>query len=103
MEGRVGSVRLKIVLSAGLLGAGIGGMACSSRAARPDNVDAVPITSSTAGPIGTGGTAALGSARPLEKFMANGLRWLIEAQHQDGGWGGGSGAAQHIRDPHAVT
>lgn len=31
-----------------------------------------------------------------------GVAWLIAAQHQDGGWGAGSQAAQQIKDPHAV-
>jgi hypothetical protein len=30
------------------------------------------------------------------------LHWMIEAQHEDGGWGAGTHAAQNIMDPHAV-
>ncbi|NIP84203.1 MAG: hypothetical protein GTO03_01020, partial [Planctomycetales bacterium] len=30
------------------------------------------------------------------------LEWLVKAQHENGGWGGGSHAQQRIRDPHAV-
>jgi hypothetical protein len=31
-----------------------------------------------------------------------GLSWIAGAQNQNGGWGAGSHARQHIRDPHAV-
>ncbi|MCA9246811.1 MAG: terpene cyclase/mutase family protein [Planctomycetales bacterium] len=41
-------------------------------------------------------------ARPIAPFVNKALGWLVEAQHTDGGWGGGSHAAQQIRDPHAV-
>ena len=39
----------------------------------------------------------------LPAFLQKGVAWLIAAQHNDGGWGGGSHAHQDIRDPHAVT
>jgi len=39
---------------------------------------------------------------PTPEFVHKGIKWLIEAQHEDGGWGGGSHAQQQIRDPHAV-
>jgi len=39
----------------------------------------------------------------LPAFLQKGVAWLIAAQHNDGGWGGGSHAKQSIRDPHAVT
>src|SRR5262249_38086928 len=42
-------------------------------------------------------------AQPLAAFLEKGLGWLAEAQHPNGGWGGGSHAAQQIRDPHAVV
>ncbi|MBX3431892.1 MAG: hypothetical protein KF847_00965 [Pirellulales bacterium] len=38
----------------------------------------------------------------IPAFVTKGVAWLIAAQHNDGGWGGGSHAAQNIRDPHAV-
>ncbi len=39
----------------------------------------------------------------LPDFLQKGIVWLIAAQHNDGGWGGGSHAKQQIRDPHAIT
>ena len=39
----------------------------------------------------------------LPAFLQKGVAWLIAAQHNDGGWGGGSHAHQSVRDPHAVT
>ena len=35
-------------------------------------------------------------------FVQQGVMWLVKAQHESGGWGGGSHANQQIRDPHAV-
>ena len=42
-------------------------------------------------------------AAPLVPFAEKGLGWLAEAQQKSGGWGGGSHAAQNVRDPHAVV
>jgi hypothetical protein len=42
-------------------------------------------------------------AQPLAPFAEKGLGWLAEAQHTNGGWGGGSSANQQLRDPHAVV
>jgi hypothetical protein len=39
----------------------------------------------------------------IPEFVTKGVAWLIAAQHNDGGWGGGSHAHQEVRDPHAVT
>ena len=39
----------------------------------------------------------------MPAFLQKGVAWLIAAQHNNGGWGGGSHAQQQIRDPHAVT
>ena len=39
----------------------------------------------------------------VPEFVTKGVAWLIAAQHNDGGWGGGSHAAQNVLDPHAVT
>jgi hypothetical protein len=55
-----------------------------------------------------GDPAAPNAAGPRTKpgemgeFVKKGLVWLSEAQHPDGGWGGGSHAHQDVRDPHAV-
>ncbi|QEG37769.1 prenyltransferase/squalene oxidase repeat-containing protein [Bythopirellula goksoeyrii] len=38
----------------------------------------------------------------LPDFLQKGIAWLIAAQHNDGGWGGGSHAQQSVRDPHAI-
>ena len=38
----------------------------------------------------------------LPDFLQKGIAWLIAAQHNDGGWGGGSHAQQSIIDPHVV-
>lgn len=38
----------------------------------------------------------------IGESVKKGLSWLAEAQHEDGGWGGGSHAMQQVRDPHAV-
>ena len=39
----------------------------------------------------------------IPEFVTKGVAWLIAAQHNDGGWGGGSHAHQDVKDPHAVT
>src|SRR5579883_1009897 len=89
----------KFVLAAGLFGAGIAGMGTSGARARAEDTDVGAVVSSTA-PIASG-TAAVVSARPVDPWMSKGLVWLIEAQQDDGGWGAGTHAAQHVRDPHA--
>ena len=38
----------------------------------------------------------------LAPFVTKGINWLIEAQNDSGGWGGGSHANQQERDPHKV-
>src|SRR5688500_6386896 len=39
----------------------------------------------------------------LDPFLLRGVQWLVEAQHGNGGWGAGSHAKQHLRDPHHVA
>lgn len=42
--------------------------------------------------------------RPAEipDFVHKGISWLVEAQHKNGGWGGGSHANQSQLDPHSI-
>jgi hypothetical protein len=40
---------------------------------------------------------------PLDPFVQRGADWLVRAQHPNGGWGAGSHASQHLRDPHQVV
>lgn len=38
----------------------------------------------------------------VQHSLDRGLAWIIQAQHQNGGWGAGSHSRQDIIDPHAV-
>ncbi len=38
----------------------------------------------------------------VQASIDRGLRWIVSAQNQQGGWGAGSHARQYIKDPHAV-
>jgi hypothetical protein len=38
----------------------------------------------------------------VQRAVNTGLSWILEAQHEDGGWGAGTHARQDILDPHAV-
>lgn len=38
----------------------------------------------------------------VQRAVDGGLSWIVQAQHQNGGWGAGTHARQDIRDPHAV-
>jgi hypothetical protein len=40
--------------------------------------------------------------RLTEAAIRNGLNWIIQAQHSNGGWGAGSHHSQQVHDPHAV-
>ncbi|MEE8585857.1 MAG: prenyltransferase/squalene oxidase repeat-containing protein, partial [Acidobacteriota bacterium] len=42
------------------------------------------------------------NVQEIVPFVQKGLVWLARAQHEDGGWGAGSHAAQQNRDPHQV-
>ncbi|MGC1243517.1 MAG: hypothetical protein WA874_18130 [Chryseosolibacter sp.] len=38
----------------------------------------------------------------VQRAVDNGISWIMEAQHGNGGWGAGSHQRQDIKDPHAV-
>lgn len=38
----------------------------------------------------------------MPEYVDKALDWLAQAQHDDGGWGGGTSSRQSIRDPHSV-
>ena len=40
--------------------------------------------------------------KPIEPFVEKALGWLVDAQHEDGGWGAGSHANQQQRDARKV-
>ncbi|MCQ3950735.1 MAG: hypothetical protein DPW14_13085 [Planctomycetes bacterium] len=40
--------------------------------------------------------------KPISSFMLKGVDYLVKAQHESGGWGGGTHDHQEVRDPHAV-
>lgn len=40
--------------------------------------------------------------KPISSFMLKGIDYLVKAQHESGGWGGGSHDRQDVRNPHAV-
>ena len=38
----------------------------------------------------------------VQRAVDQGMSWIIQAQHENGGWGAGTHQLQQIRDPHAV-
>jgi hypothetical protein len=40
--------------------------------------------------------------KEIPDFVHRGISWLVEAQHKNGGWGGGSHANQSQLDPHTI-
>lgn len=40
--------------------------------------------------------------QPIADFVQKGIKWLVSAQHENGGWGAGSHAEQQLRDPNKV-
>jgi hypothetical protein len=63
--------------------------------------------SSGSGGSGTSGVGTtigheLPEPGPIDPFMEKGIEYLVAAQHENGGWGGGSHAHQQERNPHAV-
>lgn len=61
-----------------------------------DHTDGTPSTADTPR------VAVLPEPTPIAEFVSKGIEWLVEAQHEDGGWGAGSHSNQQLRDPHAV-
>jgi hypothetical protein len=47
-------------------------------------------------------TTPLPNERTTEAWEQNAIKWLIDAQSPNGGWGAGSHAYQNVKDPHAV-
>lgn len=46
--------------------------------------------------------ASLPDPEPIPDFVTKSIEWLVEAQHESGGWGAGSHSNQSLRDPHGV-
>jgi hypothetical protein len=85
----------------------IGAVVIAGRAFIPGHGPGTPATPVVTPPVDPASVALaadrLLKAKPLASFAERGLSWLAEAQHQNGGWGGGSHSAQQIKDPHAVA
>ncbi len=47
-------------------------------------------------------TSTLPVPAEIPDFVHRGISWLVEAQHKNGGWGGGSHANQSQLDPHSI-
>ncbi|MCB9896129.1 MAG: terpene cyclase/mutase family protein [Planctomycetes bacterium] len=80
-------------------GGGAGSTTCGG-----SNKDNTPPDKVDHSNTGTGTTIGheLPEPGPIDPFMVKGIDYLVAAQHEDGGWGGGSHAHQDIKDPHAV-
>ena len=48
------------------------------------------------------GRAVYNIPENVQISLDKGLKWVVEAQQKNGGWGAGSHSRQNIRDPHAV-
>ncbi len=85
-----------------LVGCGVAAfcLAAEPDAGAPAKKDAAVQTASK--PIQAAASQPV-AAKPVADFVQQGVEWLVKAQHNDGGWGGGSHAAQNILDPHAVA
>ncbi len=49
------------------------------------------------------GGAAVSAPGPIDPYLTKAIGWLVEAQHEDGGFGAGAHQRQEVRDPHAVS
>jgi hypothetical protein len=99
---------MRAVLLSVLAAAGVGTVAwCGSRSAAEEaevgaGVQAVAKPQAAEGATAGETNAPIKPGR-IPEFVTKGVAWLIAAQHNDGGWGGGSHAAQNVLDPHAVV
>lgn len=41
--------------------------------------------------------------KPIPDYLEKGIKWLSDAQYENGGWGAGLASQQNIRDPKSVT
>ncbi|MCZ6571834.1 MAG: hypothetical protein O7C98_01560 [Planctomycetota bacterium] len=75
------------------------------QAAEPTEAPATGIAVATRkGPAAPAPAPAqdLPKPKPIEPFVEKAIGWLVDAQHEDGGWGAGSHASQQQRDARKV-
>jgi hypothetical protein len=85
----------------GWLGLGAVAVLIGGRVAAEETREAKSQAEGKANTAAAAGTPVTKPAE-LASFVKKGIAWLIAAQHNDGGWGGGSHAHQDVRDPHGV-
>jgi hypothetical protein len=80
-----------------------GGDVCSADGCESDGCSGDAVNNS-GGNTGANTTISheLPEPGPIDPFMLEGIDFLVAAQHEDGGWGGGSHSRQDVFDPHAV-
>jgi hypothetical protein len=99
------------VVAAGCVMLAVAGLAFPGR--EPDGGGGGQVAQSKESPVAPaierGAGAEEGTAetpvpkpKPISDTVHKGLDWLVKAQHENGGWGGGSHADQQNRDPHGV-
>ena len=70
--------------------------------AQSNQQEAKPKVTRVSAPTTTVTKSKFKPTTKLAPFVAKGINWLVKAQNDNGGWGGGSHARQQERDPHAV-